>query len=169
MTLGLDGVVVVSEWPVVSATAGAVDVFPLSRVGLTPMDSESEDEDEEGREGGFQEEEKDEDEMCFPPGPALFCRTRAVLVDREEDDEGREDGEEEDDEERHQPLSPFKSSYSSSLSHSSLFKLASFQTSEATAPSAVAAATALTLVAAAAAAAAAAAGTPAAAAGRRSS
>jgi len=118
-------VVVVSEWPVVSATAGAVDVFPLSRVGLTPMDSESEDEDEEGREGGFQEEEKDEDEMCFPPGPALFCRTRAVLVDREEDDE-----------ERHQPLSPFKSSSSSSLSHSSLFKLTSFQPSEATAPSA---------------------------------
>jgi hypothetical protein len=144
--LGVDGVVVVSEWPVVSATAGSVDVFPRSRVGLKRrgVDSEEDGEGEEARKGEFstqedqEEEEKDENEMGFPPGPALFCRTRAVLVDREEQG-GREDENEE--EEEQQPLPPYSSFSSSSwLSHSPLSKLASLQQSAVAATGAEAAA-----------------------------
>ncbi|KAM3572567.1 hypothetical protein VYU27_005451 [Nannochloropsis oceanica] len=49
LMLGVDGTLVVSEWPVVSATAGSVDVFPLSRAGLKPRSVDS-DQDGEGEE-----------------------------------------------------------------------------------------------------------------------
>lgn len=127
LMLGVDGTLVVSEWPVVSATAGSVDVFPLSRAGLKPrsVDSDQDGEGEEVSEGELmtQEEEKDENEMEFPPGPALFCRTRAVLVDLEE--QGGRDGENGEEEEPH-PLSPINFS-SSPLPHFPLSKHSSLQ------------------------------------------
>lgn len=95
LTLGLDAVLVLPQWPRVLPHEGAVDVFPLPQAGTALV---------EGMEEGL-DEEKDEEDMLLPVGPALFRRTCAVLVAREEGGGVEEDGELE---EGRQPLSPVR-------------------------------------------------------------